>query len=236
MNLILLFEEDFTQGAARVRLTGRRLEHVRHVHRARVGDALRVGVLNGRIGSGRVTALDPSALEMDVTLDGDPPAPLPATLLLALPRPKILRRALQVATAMGVKRIVLLETWRVEKSYWQSPALEPEHLREQLILGLEQARDTVLPEILVERRFKPFVEDRVPDLIRGTRALAAHPAAAAPCPRAVGQAVTLAIGPEGGFTDYEIDLLQRMGFAAVRLDERILRVEQAIPALLGRLY
>ena len=235
MNLILLFDEDFV-GPQRVRLHGRRLQHVLAVHRARVGDALRVGRVNAQAGSGVITALTSSAMEMEVVLDQDPPPALPVTLLLALPRPKSLKKVLQAATAMGVKRIVLLASWRVEKSFWDSPVLRPEGLREQLVLGLEQARDTVLAEITIRKRFKPFVEDEVQELIRGTRALVAHPPATQPCPRDVRGAVTLAVGPEGGFIPYEVELLQRHGFEAVSLGARRLRVEHAVPALLGRMF
>jgi len=235
MNLIVLFEDDFV-GDTRVRLRDRRREHVSSVHRADVGETLRVGLLNGQLGTGRIVALSNDALEMEVTLNQAPPPPLPATLLLALPRPKGLKRVLQAVTAMGVKRIVLMNAWRVEKSFWDSPVLHPETLREQLLLGLEQARDTMLPEILLRRRFKPFVEDEVPALGRGTLALLAHPPAAQPCPRAVREPVTLAVGPEGGFIPYEVELLQAQGFEAVSLGERILRVEHAVPALLGRLF
>ena len=234
MNLILLFEEDFV-GPQQVRLHGRRLQHVLAVHRARVGDALRVGRVNAQTGSGVITTLTSEVMEMEVALDQDPPPALPVTLLLALPRPKSLKKVLQATTAMGVKRIVLLASWRVEKSFWESPVLRAESLREQLVLGLEQGRDTVLPEIQMRRRFKPFVEDEVPDLIRGTCAFVAHPPAAQPCPHDVGGRVTLAVGPEGGFIPYEIELLQTQGFTAVSLGVRSLRVEHAVPALLGRL-
>jgi len=235
MNLILLFAEDFV-APQRVRLHGRRLQHVLAVHRARVGDELRVGLVNAQTGSGVITALTREAMEMEVALEHDPPPALPATLLLALPRPKSLQKVLQTTTAMGVKRIVLLATWRVEKSFWDSPVLRPEGLREQLVRGLEQARDTVLPEIAVRKRFKPFVEDEVPDLIRGSCALVAHPPAAQPCPHDVRGRVTLAVGPEGGFIPYEVELLQAHGFTAVSLGVRSLRVEHAVPALLGRLF
>ena len=125
MNLILLFDDDVISAAGRVRLHGRRQAHVRNVMRPEVGDTLRVGRLNGALGTGRMVALTDAALEMDVTLTQAPPAPLPLTLLLALPRPKSLKRVLQAVTAMGVKRIVLMNAWRVEKSYWESPALHP---------------------------------------------------------------------------------------------------------------
>ena len=235
MNLILLFPEDFAAGTGRVRLRGRRLRHVLDVHRAAAGDELRVGLLGGGIGSGRVLLLTPDLLEMEVRLERAPPPPLPLTLVLALPRPKVLRRVLRTASAMGVKRIVLLHARRVEKSYWQSPFLERDAMDGQLMLGMEQARDTVLPEILVRPLFKPFVEDELPRLIRDTLPLVAHPEARAECPRAVGRPVTLAIGPEGGFIPYEVGKFVDCGFTPVSLGERILSTETAVPALLGRL-
>lgn len=235
MNLILLFDEDFVDDQ-RVRLTGRRLAHVLHVHRAAVGDALVVGRIGGRIGAGEVTRLDGEALEMRVTLDRDPPAPLPLTLVLALPRPKVLNRVLAGATSLGVKRIVLVNAWRVEKSYWNSPKLSEENLLLQRVLGLEQARDTILPSIELRRLFRPFVEDELPALANGTLALVAHPAGTRECPRDVMRPVTLAIGPEGGFIAPEIASLERAGFEAVTLGARILRVETAVAALIARLF
>lgn len=235
MNLILLFQEDFKDGK-KVSLTGRRLDHVRDVHRASIGDRLFVGMLNGRMGTGTVTRLDDEALEMDVFLERDPPPPLDLTLVLALPRPIVLKRVLLSASSMGVKRIFLIHSFRVEKSYWKSPALSEEKIREQLILGLEQARDTVLPDVRLRPQFKPFVEDELPGLIKGPLPLVAHPEASEPCPRNVGRPVTLAIGPEGGFIPYEIETLEACGFKAVHLGERIIRVETAVPVLLSRLF
>ncbi len=234
MNLILLFEDDFVApGVAQLR--GRRLEHVTGVHRAAVGASLVVGVLNGRIGTGAVSRLD-DVLELQVTLDREPPPPLPLTLILALPRPKVLNRVIASATSLGVKRIILINAWRVEKSYWKSPRLSEENLLLQRVLGLEQARDTVLPVIETRRLFRPFVEEELPSIARDSLALVAHPVAAGSCPRAVGHPVTLAIGPEGGFITQEVESLQRIGFAPVSLGARILRVETAVAALIARLF
>jgi len=236
MNLILLFSEDFQADSNRVRLYGRRLLHVREVHRAAVGDRLCVGLLDGPIGSGLVEQLDDTELVMSIEWQRQPPPQLPLNLLLALPRPKVLRRVLAGAASMGIKRIVLLNAFRVEKSYWQSPFLQPDKIREQLILGLEQGCDTILPEVLLKKRFKPFVEDELPQLCAGSQTLVAHPGSQQPCPRQVDGPVTLAIGPEGGFIPYEVEKLQECGFTAVHCGERILRVETALPALLGRIF
>ncbi|OLU16405.1 16S rRNA (uracil(1498)-N(3))-methyltransferase [Pseudomonas sp. PA1(2017)] len=235
MNLLLLEDGDFI-AADRVRLSGRRLTHLNEVHRAENGATLRVGRLGGQMGRGQLLQLDGASAELQVAFDQPPPAKLPITLLLALPRPKMLKRVLQSVSSMGVPRLVLLNSYRVEKSFWQTPFLEPEAIREQLILGLEQARDTVLPEVIIEKRFKPFVEDRLPQLAAGTLGLTGHPGDYPACPRAVEQAVTLAIGPEGGWIPYEVDKLAEAGLKPVQLGERILRVETAVTALLARLF
>ncbi|MGZ6143143.1 MAG: RsmE family RNA methyltransferase, partial [Myxococcales bacterium] len=150
-------------------------------------------------------------------------------LLLAMPRPKALRRILPAVSSLGVDRVVLVNAARVEKSYFDSKVLAsvPELLR----LGLEQARDTVPPQILVRERFRPFVEDELEATLQGVRMLA-HPAAerapAAPAGRAV-----IAIGPEGGWVPFEIALLEQHGFAPFSLGPRTLRVEVAVPYALG---
>ena len=235
MNLLLLEEADFI-AADRAILRDRRLTHMQEVHRSVVGDSLRVGRIGGLMGSAELLRLDADEAELRVTLDQPPPAKLPLTLLLALPRPKMLRRVFQTVAAMGVPRIVLVNSYRVEKSFWQTPFLEPEAIREQLILGLEQARDTVLPQIVIEKRFKPFVEDRLPAMTEGTLGLVGHPGNYPPCPRGLDEPVTLAIGPEGGWIPYEIDLLSKAGLQPVQLGDRILRVETAVTALLARLF
>ncbi len=235
MNLILLFQDDFIANTI-ARLQGRRLKHVLDVHRASIGDELCVGILNGQIGSGKVTLLTQSVLEMEVRLERAPPAALPMTLILALPRPKVLRRVLRSISSLGVKRIILLNCFRVEKSFWQSPFLNESSVKEQMVLGLEQARDTVLPEVLLRPLFKPFVEDELPALIEGTFSLVAHPTATNPCPRDIKSSATLAIGPEGGFILYEIEKLVACGFTPVQMGERILNVETSVPALIARLF
>ncbi|WP_409277396.1 16S rRNA (uracil(1498)-N(3))-methyltransferase [Pseudomonas defluvii] len=235
MNLLLLEEADFV-AADRVVLGDRRFTHMQEIHRVAVGDNLRVGRLGGQMGQAQVLRLEGHEAELQVTFDQPSPAKLPLTLVLALPRPKMLRRVFQTVATMGVPKLILVNSYRVEKSFWQTPFLEPEAIREQLILGLEQARDTVLPEVIIEKRFKPFVEDRLPAISAGSLGLVGHPGNHPPCPRGLNEPVTLAIGPEGGWIPYEIDLLNKAGLTPVQLGDRILRVETAVTALLARLF
>jgi len=234
MNLIILLDADFVSGNS-VRLMGRRRQHILEVHRPAVGDMLKVGRLGGLIGKGRITAMTATAVAMDVALDKPPPPALKVNLVLALPRPKVIKRILLAAASLGVKRLDFINGFRVEKSYWQSPVLNPASIREALVLGLEQARDTILPEVELHPLFKPFVEDELPTLIRGTLALIAHPGATDSCPRNMTRPVTIVIGPEGGFTRYELEKLVAAGCRPIQVGARILRVETVIPFILGRL-
>lgn len=234
MNLILLEQEDFLT-ETRVRLSGRRYQHACSVLDISPGQNLQVGLLGGKLGCGVVSAVNATSFEMQVKIDQEPPKATDITVILAMPRPKAFKRIIQGLTALGIKQIIVLNTWKVDKSYWQSPALQTTSIREQFILGLEQARDTILPKIQYEKRFKPFVEDKLPELITGTRPLVAHPGVSQPCPTNIQEPATLAIGPEGGFTDYEVQMFINAGFSPIHLGHRALRVETAVPALLGRL-
>jgi RsmE family RNA methyltransferase len=234
MNLLLLSEADLLSPDT-ARVTGRRYRHMVEVLRVEPGQSVRAGLLNGLLGEARVTAVTASAIDLELQLTVPPPPPAPLTLILALPRPKALRRLLQGVASFGIAHLALCNTARVDKSYWQSPFLAADAVHEQLLLGLEQARDTRLPQVTLHPLFRPFVEDQLPQLAAGSLKLVAHPASDAPCPCAVSAPVSLAIGPEGGFVPYEIDRLVAQGFRAVRLGHRPLRVEMALPALLGRL-
>jgi len=235
MNLALLFTADFIS-ADTVRLSDRRLEHLRRIRKIAVGDSVPVGQVNGNIGVGRVTSLTEHYAELHISLDQAPPTPLPLTLMLAMPRPKMFRRTLQTCATLGVKELWLMNSYKVEKSFWQTPWLQEPALHDNLVLGLEQARDTLMPKVHIRKLFKPFVEDELPALLAGKQALVAHPGSAQPCPVHLPGPAALCIGPEGGFTDYEVDKLQQAGCQAVHLGQRILRVETAVPVLVSRLF
>jgi RsmE family RNA methyltransferase len=233
---LLLLEPDELRDDGTARLEGRRAAHVFEILRARAGDRIQAGVVGGRMGDAELLAVSATEVRLRPALDRDPPPPAPISLLLALPRPKILRKVLQATASMGVKRLVLLGSYRVEKSYWASPHLAPEAIRGDLLLGLEQGRDTVLPMVELRRFFKPFVEDELAAAFPEPARLLAHPAGAPPLERvpAAGPRAAVAVGPEGGWTPYEAGELERRGFAPFSLGPRVLRVDVAVPYALGQ--
>jgi 16S rRNA (uracil1498-N3)-methyltransferase len=202
MNLILLDAHDRLDEKRAV-ITGRSLRHARLVLKTEPGLRLRVGFTGGLMGAALVTHDHGDRLEIELEELSAPPPALPLTLYLALPRPKSLPRILQTVTSLGVKSIHLMNAYQVEKSFWQSDYLAPASVDLALRLGLEQSRDTILPQVFFHRLLKPFVQDEVPTLVDGASAFIAHPvfasAPASACPSSVVGPCALAVGPEGGF-------------------------------------
>ena len=237
MNLVLLSPSDFiNSNEIVIHGKDRRLIHILNVHKAKIGTKLLVGVLNSRIGTGLITNIDKNICKITITLTDNPPPPLPCILVIALQRPKVLKRILECVSGLGIKKIYIIETWRVEKSFWNSPLLNQKYFEKHCILGLEQSKDTVLPSIETRKKFKPFVEDELPQIIKGTKALVAHPEAKNVFPAFSGEKVTLAIGPEGGFIPYEIEMLNKNGFDIINFGKRIIKTEWFIPFAIGKLF
>lgn len=236
MNFLLLHRDELEDDGT-ARLIGRRAEHVRTVLKAEVGQTLRAGVVDDRLGSAVVTAITTDAIEVAVTLTATPP-PAADALLLAVPRPKVLLRMLAHAAALGFARIVLFRSWRVDKTHLQSTVMDPAAQREQLLLGLEQTGRTQLPQVQFCPLFKPMVEDELPTMALPTQRFVAHPVAAARTHElalAAGAPFALALGPDGGFLPYEVDQLAQRGFLPVSCGPHALRTETALAVLAGQL-
>lgn len=234
MNLILLNRDDPWMDAQRVRLSDRRAEHIRTVLRAQQGDILRVGLLGGQQGTGRIEAIDAQAVLITVQLVDPPPPRHRFDLVLALPRPKMLRRILRTVAEFGAGHLHLVHTARVDKSYWQSPLLADAKVDEALRMGLERSRDTISPQVHRHRLFRPFVEDRLPELCRGRPCWIAHHDAGVGLAAMATQPAVVMIGPEGGFVPFELALAERMGAQRVHLGSRILSVDTAVTTALAQ--
>ena len=231
----ILFERSERRADGTVVLFGVRAAHIRDVLHADVGSVLKVGEINGLVGTGRICEQTADAVHLAVTLDTPSPAPW-VDLLLAVPRPKALKRLWPQLAALGVGRIVLLNAARVESVYFGTQWIQDEHARPLLIEGAMQAGTTRLPTLLVRRRFRWFLEDELDTLFPTPWRLMAHPGPVTPItlpPDVNNVRPLLAVGPEGGWTPHECELLVDRGFQPLSLGTRILRSDTACVALLA---
>ncbi|MGM0444109.1 MAG: 16S rRNA (uracil(1498)-N(3))-methyltransferase [Fibrobacterota bacterium] len=238
MNTILLTPDDFSHVDDSYRVYGERFSHIRDILKCTIGDTVKIGIRGSSLGIARITDVHTDSLALRL-LPGSTPAPpkYPIRLLCALPRPQTVKKIIYDATVFGIGEIHFFHTRKVEKSYWQSPVLTEQKLQERLNTALSQAVDTIAPKIVFHRYFKPFVEDVLPPLIREGENFLFHPGTESlpfslePCKSR--EVKNFIIGPEGGFTEYEISRLYELGLSPVTLGRRILRVEQAVSAIIG---
>nr|XP_061804816.1 ribosomal RNA small subunit methyltransferase E 1-like [Nerophis lumbriciformis] len=242
MNLLLVEAGELSDDG-RVRLAGRRARHLLKVLRVKPGRRLRAAVVSGAIGEAEVEQIDGHEVVLRFELSELASAPEPwLDLILALPRPAVLHRVLQTAATVGVGRLWLINSWRVEKSFFSSPALEDDAIQRHLLLGAEQGGVTHLPEVRLEKLFVPFLE-RLGRPAESTRRVLAEPrcgtliedyfASLDALPSEV--RFQLAIGPEGGWIEREVESFGEASFAAVELGPWVLRVETAVAAAVAQL-
>jgi 16S rRNA (uracil1498-N3)-methyltransferase len=244
MNIILLERPEVQVDT--VTLTDRRATHLVKVLGISPGDTVRIGILDGPQGMGTVTEIS-KRYPFQVTLtvqfveevDEDREEKPFIDLLLALPRPIMLRRIFSQAAALGVGNIFITHAQRVEKSFWNASLLNEAEYRPHLLQGLEQAIDTRVPKVHIHGRFKPFIEDILPNKIANySHLLIAHPDSSSPLRDVIVDVpgkILVAIGPEGGWIDYELDRFAKCGFTAFSLGKRILKVDTAVVAIHARL-
>lgn len=240
MNIILFEEEEVEQN--HVVLDDHRAKHIVKVLHSKVGDSVRVGVVEGDIGTGKIIRIQkkfPFVVEMNVEFTDKTVSPPAIDLLLALPRPIMLKRILSQVTTLGVGRIFIINACRVEKSFWEAGILRRVEYRPHLIQGLEQAVDTHLPEVRIYRHFRPFVEDELPRIVQNyTHQLLAHPQGRQTLTASMGGRkgrILYAIGPEGGWVDFELDKFEEAGMSSFSIGARILKVDTATVAIHARI-
>ncbi len=221
-------------------LSGARADHLLKVLKVAPGACVRVGILDGPCGIGTVHSVGSGTVALRCALETIIPPRPSVDLLLALPRPKVMRRLWAQIAALGVGRIIVTNAERVERDYFDAHVLTPECYLPLLAEGLQQARDTRRPAVSIHKRFKVLVEDELDGLFGPGLRLVADPAAKTPAGTVVrerpGDRILLAIGPEGGWNDFETALLEAHGFERVGMGPRTLRTDTACVALLALVH
>ena len=235
MNLLLIDPGELRSDGTCV-IADRRMHHLRTVLGVEVGSTVRAGVLGGALGTGEVIAIDSDGITLRLALTNSPSRPLDVELLLAVPRPKVITRTIEIAASFGVRRIDLTNAWRVDKSYLSSPRLDPVALTLAARFGAEQGGTTYLPEIALHDRLMARLDSRFASPDAAELRLIAHPNAP-PIETVVTTRMptVLAIGPEGGWIERELETFVGRGFRPVSLGAPILRVEAAVASALGQL-
>ena len=236
MNLVL-FEPGEVSDSGDVTLSSGRAAHLLNVLKVAPGHRVRVGVLDGPRGLATVNCVGEGTVNLRCAFESSVPPRPRVDLLLALPRPKVMRRLWAQLAALGVGRIMLTNAERVERNYFDTHVLSPDCYRPLLVEGLQQAQDTRLPEVSVHRQFKVLVEDELDGLFDSGVRIVADPSVTEP-PGEVAQRhpterILLAVGPEGGWNSFELKLLGSHGFQPVGMGSRTLRTDTACIALLS---
>ena len=236
VNLIIL-EPGEVKGTSEVSLSAARAAHLIDVLHVEPGDQVRVGVLDGPRGTAIVQAIGDGTVALRCSFEAEIPLRSNVDLLLAVPRPKVMRRLWAQIAALGVGQIILTNAEKVERNYFDTHILAPETYRPLLIEGLQQACDTRLPAVSIHRQFKILIEDRLNDLFGSGLRVVADPSATCLFSDAIrashGERLLLAIGPEGGWNAFELSLLAAHGFQPVGMGPRTLRTDTACVALLA---
>lgn len=240
MNIVLLNPREIKKNQAR--LSDYRAEHIVKILRSNVGDRISVGILNGKIGSAIIEEIDrkrPFQVKLFLCIEHDPPPLSKIDVVLALPRPIVFKRIVHQLTALGVGRVYVINAAKVEKSYWESSVVADEGWRDHVITGLEQAVDTKMVDFSFHRGFKPFMNDTVSEIAGNYELLVtSHPGSEKPISKlAVSEkgSILMAVGPEGGWNEFEMELMTQQGFQAVNIGSRILKVETAVTAVHAQL-
>ena len=240
MNRILFEKSEIRDGIAT--FGGERAEHVLNVLHGEVRQTLKTGEIDGPIGTGEIIEIGANGIKVRCKHTEKSISPW-IDLILAPPRPRVMKRLLPQLATMGVGRIFLVGAKKVEKDFWGATLLKPEIYRPLLIDGLMQVGTSILPTLETRRNFRKFVKEELDTLFPSSTRIIAHPYVDSTFSKSETTTVDLdllprpllAIGPEGGWTDEEVALLEEHGFSRYSLGSRILRTDTATIALLAQL-
>ncbi|MEE9431963.1 MAG: RsmE family RNA methyltransferase [Melioribacteraceae bacterium] len=237
MNIIILTKNDRVDETT-YSIDDNRATHIIKILKSKVGDVLEIGLLNDSIGKSEVVDLNDGIVKLKILELSKYTTPQYCIdLILALPRPQTLKKVLATIATMGINNLYLIRSEKVEKSYFHSPLLEEKNYSKYLLEGLSQGKRVDLPKVTIHKKFKQFFENSFLQKNETSVKLLAHPDEDIFLNKKMlnnNNNIILAIGPEGGWNDFEINFMAEKGFQKFKLSKNILRVETAVTAALAQ--
>jgi 16S rRNA (uracil1498-N3)-methyltransferase len=210
-------------------LVGGHAQHLAQVLRGRVGQEFDIAT-GGSVRRGRITSVAEDRVEFELG-EVIPAVPTPGlTLVLSVFKFDRMEWAIEKCVELGASRIVPVVAQRTEAHLAKAAQKRVERWQRIALQASEQSRRTSMPEITQPRTLQAAVT-----AAGGTRIVLAESEKqmmlkdVLQTPPAAGE-ITLAFGPEGGWTESELKLFQGAGWMAASLGSTILRAETAVIA------
>lgn len=228
MNIILFNTDSKTQTLPRSDL---RAQHILKVLKCDVGDTFHAGVINGAIGQGTLTEINDKELTLQFEWTEKQQPVDDIQFIIGLPRPQTARKILNTLSTLGASALHFVQTDKSDKNYTTSKLWSTDEWSRHLIDGAQQAFTTTIPTV----RWDLSLYKTVKALPTGNAKIALDNYEGS---EALGQTeirlpLTIAIGPEQGWSNRDRDILRRHGFHLAHLGTRVLRVETACVSTLS---
>jgi 16S rRNA (uracil1498-N3)-methyltransferase len=216
----------------RAALVGSHAEHLVRVLRARVGQEFDVGI-GASVRRGRVVNIGDERVEFELGVDVPMSSPIRVTVILSIFKFDRMDLAIEKCTELGATRIIPMIARRTQTHLAGSAPKRTERWCKVARQAAEQARRIAPPEISQPMNLKEAM--LLPGAARIVLAEADEemPLKKALRPYSPDGEVVLAFGPEGGWTEYELDLFRKTGWILASLGNTILRAETAAIAALA---
>ena len=212
-------------------VTGAHAAHLATVLRARLGQEFDIAT-GTSVRRGKITSIRPDKVEFELGEEIAVPASSEVTLVLAIFKFDRMEWAIEKCTELGVARIVPVIAQRTESHLAVAASKRAERWRRIARQASEQSRRNSQPVISPPVKLKDAVT-----LEAGTRLVLAETERNSLLKTALAShrtedSVVLALGPEGGWTDAELEMFTAAGWTAVSLGDTVLRAETAAIAAL----
>lgn len=223
MNIILIRE-----GESFFPSSDERADHIKKVLHLGEGDSFKAGIINSFEGEALITKIDEGGISFSFKSIKDSSSLYPVTLIVGQTRPICMKRILRESVSLGVGRIILPITQKGEKSYSSSSLYTSGEYKKILLDGAMQAGFTGVSESIVCNSAAEALALASSDIsllldnVIGASRLSEM--------KLENKSVTLAIGPERGWSEEERKLFLDHGYIPTLIGERILRTETAVPA------